>query len=98
GVFSATSRAVLQNQRSAINLRNLLGGSVTEDQTFTVTYRARISAPAGPASASVQFVSVLDGETVSTSFQTFTAHQSVFSGGGLSSVDQEREILSIYNP
>jgi cyclophilin family peptidyl-prolyl cis-trans isomerase len=98
GVFESVPLTIQRNFRARFDLHNLLDNpALSEGETFTVTYRARIGAPAGPASASVQYVSASEGESVSTPFQTFAAHQSVFSGGGLAS-DQETEILSIFNP
>lgn len=98
GIFETVPLTLQRNFRGRFNLQNLVTHpALTEGDTFTVRYRARIGAPAGPASATVQFVSVSNGESVSTPFQTFAGHQSVFSGGGRSS-GSHTEILSLFNP
>jgi len=98
GVFDSALFPMQVNQRRRFDLQSLLGHpDLTDGETFTVRYHARIGAPAGPAAAVVQYVSASGGESVSTPFQTFAGHQSVFSGGGRAS-GQETEILSLYNP
>ncbi|MFG0283786.1 MAG: peptidylprolyl isomerase [Phycisphaerales bacterium JB039] len=98
GDIQASTRVVNANQRSAINLQNLVdSGFVAADESFTVRYSARISVPAGPADVAVQYVSVSDGETVAAPFQTHTAQGMVFSGGGFVPGAGLSEIISIHN-
>lgn len=98
GETRSSTRVVNVNQRSAVNLQNLVdAGFVAAGESFAVRYSARISVPEGPADAAVQYVSVNDGETVAAPFQTYTAQGMVFSGGGFAPDEGLSEVISLYN-
>lgn len=71
-----------------------LNPSLPTDQFFTIRYH--VSGDAAPVSLS--YTSTVQGDTVSTAFQTFAAPNAIFAGGQTDPNQTDRDVISIYNP
>lgn len=72
---------------------NLRKTGIAEGENFTILYHSPLLPVAG------EYISTLNGDTVSTPFSTYGASQSIFAGGGYDPNDPDQsEIISLYNP
>jgi cyclophilin family peptidyl-prolyl cis-trans isomerase len=76
--------------RAFYNLRN---ADIPEGEMFTIRYHSPLIA------VSAEYISTLNGDTVSTPFATFGSSQAIFAGGSYDPTNaDESELISIYNP